>query len=133
VLAIIPFNSAKIGWVNSRDIWDKSVNIDGARESLLGMNDFFNTFEGGGLQDDNWEPFEKFARHLKTDEELRKSVAMELPSIGVQHDKIEEWLDNFVDKIREAYADLNFKLYTPESLQSIKRVFGSKGQGNPAF
>lgn len=133
VMAIIPFDTAKIGWVNARDIWDKSVNIDGSRESLLGMNDLFVALEDHGLDDDSWESFVKFSNYLKTDEALRAEVAKELPSIGVESKNIEAWLNDFAGKIREAYADMNLEKYTPKTIQSIKGVFGGVDDNNKAF
>lgn len=135
MIALIPFDTAKIGWVGKADIWRAIVNIDGARESLIGMNDFFNELETLGLNDNDWNSFEKFSEQLKTDERLRRKVAEELKSIGVHGNNIDvnAWLDDFVGKIREAYADLGFKLYTPKSLQSISDNFGQIGGRNSAY
>ena len=135
IIALIPFDTAKIGWVGKGDIWRATVNIDGARESLIGMNDFFNELETLGLNDNDWNSFEKFSEQLKTDERLRRKVAEELKSIRVHGNNMDvnAWLDDFVGKIREAYADLGFKLYTPKSLQSISDNFGQIEGSNSAY
>lgn len=125
-MAVIPFDSAKIGWVNAPDIWKKSVNLGNNRESLIGMNDFFNSLESLGLKDDDWQSFVEFDKNLKTDEGMRKIVGDELISIGVDSDSVEEWMNNFLNKIREAYADLNMELHTPASIRQYEDLFTSK-------
>lgn len=124
-MAVIPFDSAKIGWVNAPDIWKKSVNLDGSRESLIGMNDFFDRLESLGLRDNDWQSFVEFDKNLKTDEGMRKIVRDELSEIGVDDSALDDWMDNFLNKIREAYADLNMEVHTPESIKKYQEMFTS--------
>lgn len=124
-MAVIPFDSAKIGWVNAPDIWKKSVNIDGSRESLIGMNDFFDRLESLGLKDNDWQSFIEFDKNLKTDEGMRNIVRDELSGISVDDRALDDWMDNFLNKIREAYADLNMEVHTPESIKKYQEMFTS--------
>jgi hypothetical protein len=125
-MAVIPFDSAKICWVNAPDIWKKSVNLGDNRESLIGMNDFFNSLESLGLKDDDWQSFVEFDKNLKTDDGMRRIVGDELISIGIDSHSVEEWMDNFLNKIREAYADLNMEIHTPASIRQYEDMFTSK-------
>lgn len=122
VMAVIPFDTAKIGWVNARDIWYLPVNFDGA-ETFKSMNDFFNNLESLGLSDTDWQSFIEFDRNLKSNETMRRIVSDELSTLGVDDDDLENWMDNFLSHVLEIYDDVNLDLYTPEQLVRYSKFF----------
>jgi hypothetical protein len=109
LMAIIPFNSAKIGIVNNRDIWYKTIVMGGEKMSIERANGYFDSLKKFGLSDTNWQSFIDFDKKLKTDKKFRDSV-----KDSVEGKPIESLLDDFVIKVRKMYGDLGFELLTPK-------------------
>jgi hypothetical protein len=111
-MAVIPFNDAKIGIVNNRDIWGKSIVIGDKRTYILDVNNYFNMLKEFGLSDTNWQSFIDFDKRLKTDEKFKDSVKN-----SIKGNPIESLLDDFVNKVRKMYDDLEFELLTPKQYE----------------
>jgi hypothetical protein len=111
-MAIIPFNSAKIGVVNAPDIWDKTTTMGDEEMDLLRTNSYFNILREFGLSDTNWQSFIDFDKKLKTDESFRDSVEN-----SVKGKPLEDLLDDFVNKVRKMYDDLGFELLNPKQYE----------------
>jgi hypothetical protein len=112
LMAVIPFNDAKIGIVNAPDIWDKSIVIGDEEMGLIRANSYFNMLRKFGLSDTNWQSFIDFDKKLKTDENFRDSVKN-----SVKGKPLEDLLDDFVNKVRKVYDNLGFELLTPKQYE----------------
>jgi hypothetical protein len=108
-MAIIPFNDAKIGVVNEPDIWDKMITMGGEKMDLVHANSYFDMLKEFGLSDTNWQSFIEFDKKLKTDKKFKDSVKK-----SVKGTPIESLLDDFVNKVRKVFDNLEFVLLTPK-------------------
>jgi hypothetical protein len=124
VIAVIPFNSAKIGWINAPDIWYVPVNFYKS-ETIKSMNDFFDNIKSYvyELNDKNWESFIEFDKRLKTDEKLRSELIDELAVFGIHGDVAKDWLDHFLKHVFELYDIKDFELLKPAQLKSRQEYF----------
>jgi hypothetical protein len=111
-MAIIPFNSAKIGVINAPDIWDKSIVMGDERIDIESANTYFNILREFGLSDTNWQSFIDFDKRLKTDENFREEV-----KDSVEGKPLEDLLDDFVNKVRKMYDYLGFELLNPKQYE----------------
>jgi hypothetical protein len=111
-MAIIPFNSAKIGVVNTPDMWNKSVIIGGKKMDVEVANKVFNPLKKFGLSDTNWQSFIDFDKKLKTDKKFREEVEDDAES-----KPLKSLFDDFVVKIRGLYDNLGFELLTPKQYE----------------
>jgi hypothetical protein len=111
-MAIIPFNSAKIGVVNYPDIWGKSITMGNEGMGLVRANGYFDMLKEFGLSDTNWQSFIDFDKKLKTNKKFKDSVKK-----SVKGTPIESLLDDFVNKVRKMYGDLGFELLTPKQYE----------------
>jgi hypothetical protein len=128
-MAVIPFNSAKIGWVSKPDIWDEKVNF--YDKTFEKMNVFFDKLEKYGLNDKSWKSFIEFDKRLKSDEELRNEMIGELSIFGINEldennkRKIskKDWLDHFLKQVLSVYDVDSLELLTPAQLKSRQEIF----------
>lgn len=61
LVAVIPFDGVKIGWVGDKDIWFKNVTLFGKQ----GISDMNDEFDNKGFSDENWEKFKADAERYK--------------------------------------------------------------------
>lgn len=138
VMAVIPFDSAQIGWVGAADIWSKAVNLPGGRETLRSMNDFFDALRSFGLDDSDWASFETFSVELKSNTGLQASVVRELKLLLAVDDEIadediKKWIDNFAEQVQNTYSNIGLTSLTPHSLYAEHSKFSKVGGGRQSF
>ena len=108
---IIPYDTAKIGFVNSQDMWDTPVKIFGNHLDVRAANDMFRTIFGKSPYSSiSIEDFETFDKDLKDCDKfalIRFWLAFGKSRDGKETPEFKcggEYANNFLNEIWKAYS-----------------------------